>query len=109
MYGKLVNLRRKGMLALSSTSAICSTRRPRQVPKDYTEAGKWYRKAAEQGHASAQFNLGCAYASGRGLPQDYAEAVKWYRKAAEADSRAQNNLAYATTTGRECHKTTLKR
>ena len=52
-------------------------------PKDYAEAVKWYRKAAEQGDAEAQFNLGLMYADGEGVPKDYAEAVKWYRKAAE--------------------------
>jgi TPR repeat protein len=26
------------------------------VPQDYTEAVRWYRLAAEQGHASAQYN-----------------------------------------------------
>ena len=28
------------------------------VPKDAVQAVSWYRKAAEQGNASAQFNLG---------------------------------------------------
>ena len=51
------------------------------VPQNYTEAAKWYRKAAEQGYAEAQFNLGTLYDEGRGVPQDYAEAAKWYRKA----------------------------
>jgi TPR repeat protein len=32
----------------------------------------WYRKAAEQGHASAQFDLGVMYANGQGIPQNYA-------------------------------------
>ena len=50
---------------------------------DYSEAVKWYRKAAEQGNKQAQYNLGVCYESGRGVPQDYSEAVKWYRKAAE--------------------------
>jgi TPR repeat protein len=27
------------------------------VPQDYGEAIRWYRKAAEQGFADAQFNL----------------------------------------------------
>ena len=27
------------------------------VKKDYAEAAKWYKKAAEQGYAEAQFNL----------------------------------------------------
>ena len=50
---------------------------------DVAEAVKWYRKAAEQGHAKAQFNLGLTYYYGEGVPKDVAEAVKWYRKAAE--------------------------
>ena len=61
---------------------------------DYAEALKWYRKAAEQGYASAQHNLGNSYSKGEGVTQDYAEAVKWYRKAAEQGyARAQYNLA----------------
>ncbi len=50
---------------------------------DDAEAAKWYRKAAEQGHALAQYTLGVMYQYGRVVPQDYAEATKWYRKAAE--------------------------
>ena len=38
---------------------------------------------AEQGHLSAQFDLGTIYHKGKGVPQNYAEAAKWYRKAAE--------------------------
>ena len=30
----------------------------RGVARDYAEAARWYRKAAEQGHASGQLNLG---------------------------------------------------
>ena len=43
---------------------------------------KWYRKAAEQGNATAQYNIGVCYDNGYGVTKDYAEAVKWYRKAA---------------------------
>ncbi len=53
------------------------------VARDNAEAAKWYRKAAEQGDAGAQFNLGVMYGGGQGVPQDYAEAVKWFRKAAD--------------------------
>ena len=35
--------------------------------------------SAEQGHASAQYNLGLKYGNGQGVPQDYKEAVKWTR------------------------------
>jgi TPR repeat protein len=34
-------------------------------PKDQAEAATWFRRAAEQGHASAQYNLGVAYLRGR--------------------------------------------
>jgi TPR repeat protein len=60
---------------------------------DYPQAVKWFRKAAEQGNAFAQFNLGQIYTQGKGVPQDYAEAVKWWRKAAEqGNAPAQYNL-----------------
>ena len=53
------------------------------VTQDYKEAVKWYRKAAEQGHANVQLYLGTMYENGEGVDQDFKEAVKWYRKAAE--------------------------
>jgi len=63
------------------------------VPQNYTEAVKWYRLAAVQGNAVAQFNLGLIYAKGESVPQDYTEAAKWYRLAAEqGDTEAQANL-----------------
>ena len=65
----------------------------RGVPQDKAQAVKWYRKAAEQGYAAAQYNLGVMYYNGQGVPQDDAEAVKWYRKAAEQGlADAQTNL-----------------
>jgi TPR repeat protein len=39
-------------------------------------------KAAEQGYAEAQLNLGLMYSNGKGVPQDYAKAAEWYAKAA---------------------------
>jgi hypothetical protein len=69
------------------------------VPKDTTEAVKWYRKAAEQGLASVQNGLGYMYENGNGVPKDTTEAVKWYRKAAEqGEAYAQNGLAWALAT-----------
>ena len=47
--------------------------------KRYDEAVVWYRKAAEQGNADAQYKLGLCYENGKGVRQDYTEAVKWYR------------------------------
>ena len=51
--------------------------------KNKTKAAKLFRKSAEQGHVSAQFNLGVMYETGQGVPEDKAEAIKWIRKAAE--------------------------
>ena len=53
------------------------------VPQDYTESVRWYGRAAEQGHAEAQFSLGVKYYGGVGVPQDYSGALEWYRRAAE--------------------------
>ena len=54
-----------------------------KVPKDQTEAIKWYRKAAEQGYAKAQYSLGAMYFDHRGVTSDYPVAIKWFWKAAE--------------------------
>jgi len=40
------------------------------VGKDYAEAVKWFRKAAEQNNAAAQDNLGQCYTAGEGVAQD---------------------------------------
>ena len=40
------------------------------VAEDNIEAARWYRAAAEGGHARAQTNLGYLYAHGLGVPQD---------------------------------------
>ena len=43
----------------------------------------WYEKAAKQGHAAAQFNLGECYENGYGVPQDVSKAKYWMEKAAK--------------------------
>jgi TPR repeat protein len=64
------------------------------VTKDYQQASKWYKKAANKGYKIAQHNLGTNYDSGKGVSKDYKEAVKWYRKAAnQGYSKSQYNLA----------------
>jgi hypothetical protein len=54
-----------------------------RIEMDHTKAMKWYRKAAEQGNADAQNNLGACFKYGQGVAKDPVEAVKWYRIAAE--------------------------
>ena len=65
------------------------------LSKDYARAVQSFRKAAEDGNADAQFNLGVMYSKGRGVEQDYARAAHWYRKAAEQDDvPAQSMLGF---------------
>jgi uncharacterized protein len=64
------------------------------LPQDYATARGWYEKAAAQGNAWAQAQLGQLYAVGRGVPQDYATARGWYEKAAaQGNAWAQAQLA----------------
>lgn len=53
------------------------------VTQSYGEAANWYRKAAEQGDAQAQYNLGLCYYLGDGLPHLQSEGEAWLKKAAE--------------------------
>jgi TPR repeat protein len=53
------------------------------VTKDYGEAGRWYRKAVEQGNAAAQYNMGVMYENGYGVEMDLTKARYWYQKAAD--------------------------
>lgn len=54
------------------------------VKKDPDEAFKWYKAAAEQGYAYAQYLLGFHYYShSYGVDKSKREAAKWFRKAAE--------------------------
>ena len=67
------------------------------------EGVRWYRKAAEQGHAHAQNNLGLMYYKGLGVAQDDAEAGRWFRKAAEqGHAEAQFYLAFMILSQRPC-------
>ena len=59
--------------------------------QDADQAAISVRKAAEQGDAVAQFNLGNLYRRGEGVPEDAGQAAVWYHKAAEqghADAQA---------------------
>ena len=82
----------RAMPVRSSTSGAC-TPTGKVSSRTKRKLCSWYRLAAEQGDASAQYNLGVMYAKGRGVLKDEAEAVRWYRLAAEqGDAYAQNNL-----------------
>lgn len=62
--------------------------------QDFTQAEQWFRKAAEQGVAPAQLNLGTMLLSGQGVAMNQQEGAAWVQKAAEQGLEgAQYSLA----------------
>ena len=53
------------------------------MEKNQKKAVYWYTKAAKQGDAYAQTNLGVCYEEGMGVEIDQKKAVEWFTKAAE--------------------------
>ncbi len=75
------------------------------VRKDYAEAVRCFRLAAEKGYAKAQNNLAICYYNGHGVKQDYSEAVKWYTLAAnQGNANAQYNLGFCFSNGHGVQK-----
>ena len=58
------------------------------VSKDLAKARAWYEKAAVQGHAKAQNNLGVMYGLGQGVAKDLSKAREWFEKAATQNKDA---------------------
>jgi TPR repeat protein len=68
--------------------------------KDYAEALRWYRNAADQGNAQARGNIGHLYLWGLGVSTDYDEAMRWSRKAADqGDPRGQTIIGVLYNNG----------
>ena len=60
---------------------------------DYINAAEYFRKAAEDGHADAQFNLGIMYVNGLGVQKNNEDALRWLGKAAgQGHAEAKNKL-----------------
>ena len=51
---------------------------------NYTEAVKWFYRAANQDYAEAYKYLGSAYAEGKGVNKNKEASVNWYLKASES-------------------------
>lgn len=65
-----------------------------EITGNYATAAQWYQKAAEQGLARAQADLGNLYRNGAGVPQDYVQAFQWSMAAAvQGDPEGQFNVA----------------
>ncbi len=55
--------------------------------RDFYEAFRWYKTAAENGSRQAQHRLGMMYARGQGVEQNYARSYAWCKVAAFQQSR----------------------
>ena len=64
------------------------------VTKNDAEAVKWFHKAADQGVAAAQYNLGAMYGNGEGVTENAVQAYKWWNiAAAQGHENAKKNKA----------------
>lgn len=63
------------------------------LKKQDTAGLKWFRQAADKGHASAMYFLGNMHNNGDGVHKDNVEALKWYTLAAsQAGPRKQGEM-----------------
>ncbi|OZA29003.1 MAG: hypothetical protein B7X91_03455 [Hydrogenophilales bacterium 17-64-11] len=70
------------------------------TPRDAALAYAWFLKAAQQGHAPAQYFLGLMHKDGEGVPKNYQLAAEWFRKAAnQGDAEAQMYLGLSYSLG----------
>ena len=70
------------------------------VPQNFSEAFKWYRRAALLKYPPAQNSLGTMYKNGIGVTKNYSEAYKWYEESAKAGNiAAKFNLARMIQSG----------
>lgn len=70
------------------------------VPKDYSKAMSWYKKAADHGHAAAKASLGYLYQTGHGQKINAKRASEFYKSSAELGNiRGQFLLGVAYING----------
>lgn len=71
------------------------------VTNDYSQAAKWFAKAAAQGNPDGQLGLGELHEAGRGVARDSSEALRLYRLAAEqGHPSAEYTLGFMYEAGR---------
>ncbi|MCY4659089.1 MAG: hypothetical protein OXF93_04645 [Acidobacteria bacterium] len=79
--------------ALSAEDCFNRGRRSEQ-DRRHEDASRWFRRAAERGHAEAQYHLGLMYLNGQGVRHADDAAAHWLREAADqGHALAQRNLA----------------
>ena len=54
------------------------------IPTNIRAAARWFLKAADQGHATAAYNIAIFYLKGTGVDRNSEQAVKYFERAASA-------------------------
>ena len=77
--------------------------------KDYMKAFEWYSKAAAQGYAKAEYNVGYCYENGIGVEKNVVKAFEWYSKAAaQGFAMAEHAVGYCYENGIGVEKNVVK-
>lgn len=74
------------------------------VKKNPSEAVRWFRLAAEQGLADAQYELGLCYYKGEGVVKEDVEAMIWLRRAADQGHSNAHLLSLLLTWEKQSEK-----
>lgn len=61
------------------------------IRKDFGDAARYFKRAAELGHARAQYEYGKCFLNAIGVQADRAVAEKWFKKAAEGGCEEAKN------------------
>lgn len=99
----LITVGSAAALAQSTESAAGSERPSTDRPSDdkARQVLEQMRPLAEQGDASAQYNMGVLYDQGYGVPQSYDTARQWYQEAAaQGNAKAAHNLGIMYESGK---------
>jgi TPR repeat protein len=71
------------------------------IRTDLQKTAHYFKLAADQGLADAQFNYGVCLENGRGVPSDFQKAVHYYKLAADQEmANAQLNYGICLYNGR---------
>ena len=84
------------LLAVATVACSISITEKELKAEDFGKSVETYRKAAEQGDAKAQHNLGVFYEDGTGgVAKDLTKAAEWYSKAAKQGDEGSKQFRVA--------------